>query len=440
MTPKNIPENIPNEFERGDAEYEIAPERFGWIPTPPDELAAMQAAAPFEVLELAIPLTLEDPLPYPKRVDGQDVIGAYDQIGGTCVGASGAQATTGRHELRSPGAGKKFDYIALYCECRRLMGDSKCNKNQGATMPSVAKALRDWGGRQIVGGVSQPANKDNGIASFSFGYNTESIRTAIGNGIYVQIGIAIYQAFMSPKLIRDPVTGKDEWWVYWQTGSWGSFLGGHAMVTFYWSDRRDAFWLPNTWGYSWCQGKGAWMSRAAFTRLLGAAMPAEVLICVDRHAAPPGPVGKLELAEPFAISPAAPKVGDQISVHLKVKNTGEGRLTGISLAIEDMVDGAGGDGFGFTPVFDLEPGAVYDHNPLRPDLLTAGHWRFRGDYRSPDGVYHVLGVVEVDVSGDEPPPPPPAEIMTIREQITIEGKTYSTDADQPDGVIYRRVN
>jgi hypothetical protein len=427
--------NIPNVYEHGDVDFEIDPELLGWIPHTDDVKKELFAAYSIDFLGLATPLTVEKSLPFPSRVDGQDVINAYDQVGGTCGGASSAQATTGRHELRQPGAGKLFDYMGIYCHTRQVMGDTgPCNINQGVTMQALGKTLKNWGAPQIIGGKVQPVQIENGVASYSWGYNADAIRTGISNGIYVQIGIAIYQAFQSPKKFINPINGKEEYMVYWQDGSWGSFLGGHAMTTWTWSDQLDAFYLWNTWGYGFPK---TWMSRKAFTRLLTAAMPAEIMLCVDR---PTGPVGKIELAEPFTIVPNPAKTGDKIIAHLAVKNTGDGVAKGVKFAIEDMVDSVGKDGFGFTPEMDLQPGGTYGYSPERPDALTAGHWRFRGDYAQ-YGVYHVLGTVEMDVEDNpEPPPPPPEEdTLTISETLTIDGVKYTTEVDQPDGVIYRKV-
>lgn len=428
--------NRANEYERGDVTYNIPPEKFGWIPTPPELKEQQLRLYNLDNWGLSVPAAgaVENPLYYPTHADGQNIVDAYNQIGGTCVGASGAQATTARNS--KPGDDKLYDYMALYCQCRKLMGDGACNKNAGATMQSVGRALQEWGGVRIIGGKKQPASTAEGIVSYSFGYDADSIRTALGNGIYIQIGIPVYQAMLSPKLIRNAVTGQNEYWIYWQTGSWGSMLGGHAMFSYWWSDQRNAFFLPNTWGFDWCEGKGSWLSRASFTRLRGAAMAAEILICVDRDPGPQSGVGKLELAEPFTIAPWPLKVGDKATAHLKVKNTGDGKLTGVGLAIEDMKNGLGGPGFGFTPDFDLEPGAVYDHNPTSDTPVSAGHWRFRGDYRK-DGRYTVLGTVEADVT-DEPEPPPPPPPPT--DHLTVDIAIHTADANYKlDGVEVPRV-
>lgn len=417
--------------------------KLGWVSPTEEEREDRLHTANIDFLRLAVPElgAVENPLPYPTRVDGIDVINAYSQIGGTCVGASGAQATTGRHQLRgnlAPTAGKLFDYVALYCKCRALMNDPSCNKNAGATMQACGKALQNWGGVQIIDGKPQPANIDNGILSFSFGYSADAIRTGIGNNIYIQIGISIYQAFLSPKQIVNPITGKLEWWVYWQSGAWGSMLGGHAMLTYWWSDQRNAFFLPNSWGYDF---PGSWMSRAAFDRLLGAAQPAEVLICIDRGSPTPVPTGKLELAEPFSISPGAPKIGDNVNLHLKVKNTGDGPLTGIGLAIEELHDGAGTDGYVDRVTFDLMPGATHEYNPVKT-AIEKGTWRWWPDWYK-DNVYkHLTDPMTITVSDVPPPPPPPPsdDFYTLNpETQKKDGVVYTTAIDQPNGVIFRKV-
>lgn len=418
--------NIPNKYEHGDTVFDIPVEKMGWKPQRDEDREFQFKYFNIDLLELPKPpLDLEMSLPYPTTVDGQSVIDAYDQVGGTCVGASGAQATTGRHEQRNPGAGEKFDYIALYCKCRALMGDGGCNKNAGATMQSVGKALRDWGGVQVVNGVSQPANKDHGIASYSWGYDAEAIRTAIGNGLYVQIGISIYQAFLSPKKIGN------DWWVYWQDGSWGSMLGGHAMMTCWWSDShkltsnsKGAFYLPNTWGRDF---PGSWMSYEAFTRLLGAAQPAEILLCIDKVA---GPQGKLERVS-FITDPSVPVAGDNVTLNLTVKNTGDAPLIGYSLAIEELHNGVGTDGYDNCPVFDLQPGATFTYSPIKTAIET-GTWRWWPDVKK-DGYRHLGDAMTITVTGTPPPPspppppPPPTDTITTDISVKIGTDTYSAD-------------
>jgi hypothetical protein len=429
--------NKPGKYEKGDQTFELPRDKdgnpkLGWVSQPDPDREFQYRYFNLDDMELSSPLKLEDSLPWPSVVDGQSVIDAYDQIGGTCVGASGAQATTGRHERRNPGAGEKFDYIALYCKCRSIMGDNSCNKNAGATMQSVGKALQNWGGAQVIGGKSQPALQENGVLIYSWGYDADALRTAIGNGIYVQIGISIYQAFLSPKKVGN------DWWVYWQTGSWGSMLGGHAMMTCWWSDKRDAFYLPNTWGLDF---PGSWLSRASFTRLLGAAQPAEILLCIDRAGGPPAPQGKLALQK-FFIVPALPVVGDRVQFTFEAKNTGPGPLTGIQLGIEEMLypdvfpDGYRG------PVVNLAPGEVTSFNPQSAPI-TAGNWRWRADNLKP---YTVLSTITVDVTGEPPPPPPPppppsTDTITFLEETLTDsaGKVYSTKVDHPGGVRYRWV-
>lgn len=438
--------NKPNEYERGDVDYnlilpmnEFFGDGVGWEPTPWWQKENQLKFYNLDLLGLSAPLTVDSGLPWPKTVDGMTIVNAYEQNGGKCAAFSTMQSCTGYHMLRdgtpSGGTGKRFDANTFYCKVRAKMGDPRCNASAGATMPAVGAVFTKDGASQIVNGKPLPYEAMNGAASYLWGRGVDSIRTAVAGGkIYPLIGITIYQHFLSPKKIGD------HWWVCWSDGSWGTALGGHMMVILDCFDSikinptsRGSFRLPGTWGYGFPDAR---MSYEAFERLLKAAMGAEIMLFTDRVV---GPAGKLELAEPFTVAVSA---DFKATAHMKVKNTGEGNLTGISLAIEDMVDGVGKNGFGFTPDFDLEPGAVYDHNPERPDPLTSGHWRFRGDYKQA-GRYNVLGTVEVDVTDVPPPPPPPPAGDTVKfkeETLTDEsGKVYSTKADQPEGVTYRKV-
>ncbi len=391
----------------------------GWIPSSPEEKEKHERLFPLTALEWAAPEVVETELYVPTGL-----VNWYDQIGGTCVGYSGSWCTTVRNS--TPDTTKKYRALLLYKKCREIMGEDPNDINGGATMPSCGKALKNFGHVLVIGNTDQGWNIEEGIESYYWGLRWEDARLAISQNKPVHFGIPWHSKFMTPKLIAG------EYWIGTED-LWGGMVGGHAIMGYYWSDKRNAIRLRNTWGGDY---PDVWLGAKAINTLLSE--QGEMMICVDR---PNGPVGKLELVEPFTIAPSAPKAGDKIAAHMHVKNTGEGKLTAVALAIEDMVDGVGKAGFGFTSDFDLEPGQEYDHNPTRPDALTAGHWRFRGDYKQ-YGTYHVLGTVEVDVADEPPPPPPePTETLTVNpETLTIDGVTYSTEADQPDGVVFRRVS
>jgi len=434
--------NIKDKYDKGDEVYPLKPGMLGWISAPEDQREMQYRFYNADLLGLEEPAYgLDKMLPWPATVDGMSVVAAYEQTGGTCVGFSGMQACTGRHMLRD-NTPKRFDAYGYYCQVRIKMGDLRCNQNAGATLPAAGSVLLNWGAAQIIGGKIQGNNPANGIDKYVWGFNADSIRTAIANGIVPIIGISVYQHMLSPKLIGS------NYWMYWSDGSWGGFLGGHAMAILGWSDTLKLFpaskgsmWLPNSWGSSWCNGKGAWMSWEAFDRLLKSAQPAEIRLDTDRTT---GPVGKLELVS-FSIVPAAPGL-EKITATFAVKNTGLGALTGVKLAIEDRVTVNGVNtyynGFGFEGPFDLAPGATHSYTAERPDALTEGLWRFRADRLDPTPV--VLSSITVDVTGGTPPPPPPppppVDALTMDfNDFAIDGVKYTSKVQQPAGVKMTKV-
>lgn len=321
-----------------------------------------------------------------------------------------------------------FSGMDMYKACREAGGVDPENINEGIMMSWLAKALVTKGRSRRLNGAWQPRDIQYGADSTYRVGNDREIRKVLYNNwlIYtgqaqpprmsVHIGIPIYDAFLSPKTINGVS------WVYWQTGTWGGFRGGHALVPVDWSDlikltatSRGSFLLPNTWADSgFPQSR---MSAEAFMKCIAA--DGEIIISVSKVLGPPAPTGKLELAEPFILIPAAPRTGDKVKVHFAVKNTGDAPLSGVKLAVEDRVDTTGGPGFGFEGPFDLPIGAVHSYEPERPEPVTEGHWRFRGDRMDVSPVVLTGAVVEVDVTGEPPPPPPPPPTDTRTVNLVV---------------------
>jgi hypothetical protein len=434
--------NIKEKYDKGDVDFngKIDPEFYrGYIPTPRYQRDIQQTYYSFDDLGLSVPYTVDKKLPWPKMVDTLTTVSAYEQNGGKCAAFSTMQACTGFHMLRdgtpTGGKGRRFDANTFYCKVRAKMGDPRCDASQGATMPAVGSVYTNWGASEIINGVPQANNPMNGAASYLWGAGVNSIRSAVDSGrVYPLIGILIYQGFLSPKKIGD------NYWVYWQEGSWGSALGGHMMVVLDCFDSikinsssKGSFLLPNTWGVDFPPCR---MSYEAFERLLKAAgMPAEIMICTDRVT---GPVGKLEL-KTATITPPAPVVGDRVQFMFEVENTGAGKLVGIQLGIEEHYGDVNPDGFR-GPIVDLEPGATTSFNPTT-EPMTPGNKRWVFDNLKP---YTVLKTITVDVTGEPPPPPPPPpsnDVMTIKlgELTDTVGQKWTADVDQPEGVKYRKV-
>jgi hypothetical protein len=459
-------------FEQPDGSYSLTPtfdipdERLGLILTPPEVKLARRYGVPFDLtLEdlglVPVPAILPvDPLytgyaniPPRTLVDGHTKGYWTSQTGGTCGGFGTA---TGKiDDFSNPDDIVILDGMDQYFAIRegKVPASEVKNINEGVMSAWVKDALLDAkkGGRRRGSGVWLPRDPQYNASSCWWSSSWQEVEQIVYNSwlrytgqastprMGVDIGIPVYSSFLSPKEIPQ-ADGSKIWAVYWQTGSWGAFRGGHWMRIAGFSRKikvrpgsAGSVFLPGTWAD---QGfPEAWMAVEDLMKCMATAMGGDILAIVSKET---GPVGKLELQK-FSIIPAVPVVGDKVQFTFEAKNTGTGVLTGIQLGIEEKHDDVYPDGYR-GPVVNLAPGEAATFNPQSAPL-TAGHWRWRADNLKP---YTVLSTIEVDVTGTPPPPPPPpppSDTITRHETVTDvdTGEVWTTEIDQPDGVIYRKV-
>jgi len=219
------------------------------------------------------------------------------------------------------------------------------------------------------------------------------------------IGIPIYSGFLSPKLIAQ-ADGTPVYFVYWQTGSWGPFRGGHWMRIAGFSRKIKArpgsagsVFLPGTWADQASRkldgGRGfdemhdlGHGRRYSGNHVQRDRTTGQAATRASRH------------------HPDQPKVGDKVTFAFSAKNVGEGKLTGIQMGIEEKYNEVYPDNFR-GPIIDLEPGATASYNPTTAPMV-AGSARWIFDNLRP---YTRLATIERTIEDNpEPPPPPPPTI------------------------------
>lgn len=383
---------------------------FGWIPSTPEEVERHNRLYPLSVLDWEAPDVVEKRLIVPVTEVSNGIttsmIKFYDQGDtGTCVGFSGSWCTTVRNSTLE--LVKKYNAIELYKQCRKILGEDPNDLDAGATMPSVGKALRDWGHILVLGKTNQPVSKDEGIESYYWGKSAADVRLAISQDKPAHFGIYWYKTFMSPKLING------EYWIGWQTGSWGTVLGGHAIAMIEWSDTKNAGKFKNTWGSDYPE---VWMSATAINRVLAA--QGELLICVDRVPVPPTPVGKIELVEALEIQPTVPVLGDNIVVSFVVKNSGNAVLVLTNIGIRGLRNSTENWDFGLQPLsLDVEQAVEIAPRCSKP--LEVGSYVFRAAYQDTAG-WHDLGKpISFNIKQ------PPLDKATVDIFVTIDNVIYS---------------
>jgi hypothetical protein len=87
-----------------------------------------------------------------------------------------------------------------------------------------------------------------GVDVVRWATSADEIRTAIATGLPVTIGVTWYKNFDNPVAKRHKLFGRwfDEHWI--GEGDLGSERGGHCVVLYGASDKRQAFKMKNSWG------------------------------------------------------------------------------------------------------------------------------------------------------------------------------------------------
>lgn len=236
---------------------------FGWIPQP-FFIWARSARYPFALAELTAPEVIEKELPVPDGLEKWYDQGATPQ----CVGYSCSWNQTINAKIH--GMDKKFDAPWLFKEC----GGTK----NGAMINWAMDVLRNKGHVEVIAGVDQPVDLQDGIQSYVWAGNYNDVRAAIDDNKPCVFGIPWYEEFMSPRTING------EYWIG-SRSKWGGVLGGHAIVCRAASDKRQAVKFKNSWGAGYPE---VWLSYANVDKLIKN-LGGECAVALDRYVEPEPP-------------------------------------------------------------------------------------------------------------------------------------------------------
>jgi hypothetical protein len=185
---------------------------------------------PFAALGLATPASVERALPLlPYRQ-------AYDQ-GHThgCVGYSASwMMSLLNRRLYAP------RWLWNEAKLADSLDDTKPGDASETTVRAAMDVLREQGHRRVHGGRELAPRRSDGIAENRWALTVDQIRTSLGRGTPVVLGIEWYDAFSRPERI-----GR-EWWI--GRGRLGKRVGGHAVCVYRASDRLQAVGIVNSWG------------------------------------------------------------------------------------------------------------------------------------------------------------------------------------------------
>jgi hypothetical protein len=188
----------------------------------------------------------------------------HDQgMEGSCVGHAAAmeRAITNRAQAvlnRIPGPWvRRYDPLHIWNEAKVIdeWPETNPGDDHGTSVRAAYDILRDVGPRRIkTNGIAlsggHPAVSDtarlpdpaDGVSTNRWATSVDEIRTAIAaDRLPVVIGVDWYSSFDHPQQ-----RGR-EWWLA-TPERLGVWRGGHAVVLYGASDRRQAFALKNSWG------------------------------------------------------------------------------------------------------------------------------------------------------------------------------------------------
>jgi hypothetical protein len=122
-------------------------------------------------------------------------------------------------------------------------GNDGPNDNNGTYLRAGLDVLREEGHRRHFRGETRDVDMNEGIKANRWAADVDEIRTAIGAGTPVVLGIGWYSSFFTPT----EYAGR-HWIGRGAAGTWGSLPSlGHAICAYGASDRYQALKLVNTW-------------------------------------------------------------------------------------------------------------------------------------------------------------------------------------------------
>lgn len=214
-------------------------------------LAAGTISAPSPNVEL----TLEFPRQYREE---------YDQGSeGACVGYS-------QSWLMSTMNRRLYDAYRLYAAAQAIDEWDDTPPAGGTSLKAGFDVLRTVGHWRVWSGKTRAPMLDEGIAENRWALDVDEARAAIQAGIPLNLGINWYRQFSYPidraRMGDKPDSRRRDYYVGPSDVQWGRVDGGHAITVVGQSDRRQAFALCNTWGFSY--PLIVWLPYTAFTRLM----------------------------------------------------------------------------------------------------------------------------------------------------------------------------
>lgn len=164
----------------------------------------------------------------------------------------------------------------LYHEAQLIDEWTDTPPAEGTSLRAGFDILRTRGHRQLWGQRVKPEMEGHGIAANRWATDIDDIRAAIAANIPVNFGINWYRQFSNPaQFPRLDDQGKPlvqfgiqryDYIIGHRALAWGRIDGGHAITCVGASDKREAFALCNTWGFSY--PFIVWLPYDAMTRLL----------------------------------------------------------------------------------------------------------------------------------------------------------------------------
>jgi hypothetical protein len=199
------------------------------------------------------------PLPYQYRA-------RYDQGSeGACVGFACSMMMSILNRTF-------YDARWLYQQAQQIDDWVETPPEEGTSVRAALDVLRDTGHRRVYAGVSRVPAIRHGVEENRWAHSVDELRTCIANGVPFVLGIEWFERFSSPVRVGN------EWWIDKQ--AWGDMVGGHAIVAYGASDRRQAFKLCNSWGMYYPL---SWLSYEGTQRLLdGLYYQGEATVVTDR--------------------------------------------------------------------------------------------------------------------------------------------------------------
>lgn len=156
---------------------------------------------------------------------------------------------------------KKYSAPWLYHEAQLIDEWDDTPPEEGTSLRAGFDVLRTKGHRQIWGQRTKEEAEHHGISANRWATSVTEIMQALAAGIPVNFGINWYRQFSSPRQLprRDDVgaeivefgIARHDYWIGRDDVQWGPIDGGHAITCVGYSERRSAFALCNTWGFSY---------------------------------------------------------------------------------------------------------------------------------------------------------------------------------------------